>query len=169
MSDVAELAESTIDVGNLMAQDGTKKAEYLSYRVCNCTIRESTKLAKVTERMVRYWRANDQQFAYIDGEGLTNYRQKFANNLIDMEFTKNFRLILQKDFAILYKSLIHGDESLSDKEHQYLLKIRSHYSPQNLAAIKQLLAGGTIQEPFDFTKTVLTIRRDRQELEIRSE
>ena len=154
---------------SIIPYESGKKALYLSYRVCNCSIRESTQLAKVTERAVRYWRENDENFARIDGEGLTVLRKQMANEYIDMEFTKNFRLLLQKDFEVLFKSITLGDDALTDKEHNYLLKMRSHYSPQNLAAIKQLLSGGTMEQPFDFTRLTLTLRKERETLEVKVE
>lgn len=168
MSETQLLAESSLDIGNLIEQDGTKKAEYLSYRVCNCTVREAVQLSKITERTLRYWREKDEHFAYVDGEGLTEYRKKFANEMLDMEFTKNFRMVMKKDLEVLLKSLTN-ESAMTDREQNYLLKMRSHYSPQNLAAIKQLLGGGSLQEPFDFTKLTLTLHRERESLEIRSE
>lgn len=163
MSDTEEIASSIIPY------ESGKKARYLSYRVCNFSIRESTQLAKVTERAVRYWRETDESFAHIDGDGLTTLRKQMANEYLDIEFTRNFRLVLQKDFEVLFKVVTEGDEKLTDREHAYLAKLRNHYSPQNLAAIKQLLGGGTLEQPFDFTKLTLTIRREREELEIKSE
>jgi hypothetical protein len=35
--------------------------------------------------------------------------------------------------------------------------------------IKQLVGGGTIDKPFDFTKLTLTIRKEKETLEIKSE
>ena len=161
MSETQEIATSII------TQENGKKARYLSYRVCNFSVRESAQLAKVTERAIRYWRENDENFAHIDGDGLTDLRKQMANQYLDMEFTRNFRLVLQKDFEVLFKAVT--GELLTDQEDNYLGKLRSHYSPQNLAAIKQLLGGGTLDQPFDFTKLTLTIRREREMLEIKGE
>jgi len=68
-------------------------------------------------------------------------------------------LVLQKDFRILFKEATEG--TLTDDEKGYLLKIRQHYTPQSLAMVKQLLGGGNVEKPFDFTKLTLTIKKEQ--------
>ena len=148
--------------------DDGKKATYMAYKVANFSTREACELTPVSERMVRKWRADDPGFAFIDGEGLTEIRKQFAGEYLDMQFARNFHLVLQKDFKILYKSMVN-EKSLTDREHAYLIKVRSHYTPQALAMIKQILGGGNIQEPFNFTKLTLSIKREQETLEIRQE
>ena len=82
-----------------------------------------------------------------------------------MQFTRNFHLVLEKDFKVLYKDAI-GDE-LTENDIKYLEKIRQHYTPQSLAMVKQLLGGGTVDQPFDFTRLTMTIKREQ--IEIREE
>ena len=141
-----------------------KKGAYLAKRICNFSVRESCQLAKVSEKSVRRWREADPEFARIDGNGLTELRKRLANEYVDMEFTRNFHLVLQKDFEILYKSATGA--VLTEKEEAYLLKIRAHYTPQSLAMVKQLLGGGTTEEPFNFSRYVLSIRREREEIRL---
>lgn len=144
-----------------------KKADYLAKRVCGFTMKESCKLIKLSERAVRYWREEDTNFAKIDGEGLPALRKQLADEYLNIQFTRNFHLVLEKDFNVLYKDAI--GLVLSKEEHEYLLKIRAHYTPQSLAMIKQLLAGGTVNQPFDFTKLTVTIKREMEQVEIRQE
>ena len=146
--------------------DDGKKATYMAYKVANFSTREACDLTPVSERMVRKWRADDPQFTYFDGAGLTELRKQFANQYLDMQFSRNFHLILQKDFRLLYKSLTLGDDKLTDREHVYLVKVRSHYTPQALAMIKQILGGGSVEQPFDFTKLTLSIRREREQMDV---
>lgn len=138
--------------------DDSKKAVYLSYRISNFSVRESCKLTDVSMRQVHRWRAADDDFAHIDGDGLTELRKSMANEYLDMQFTRNFRMVMEKDFRVLYKDAT-GDE-LSAVDVSYLHKIRQHYTPQSLAMVKQLLNGGTVQEPFDYTKLTLEIQRE---------
>jgi len=143
------------------ADDG-KKAHYLSYRLANFSFRESCTLGEVSEKQVRRWREADENFKYLDTEGLTELRKQMAAEYLDMQFTRNFHLVLQKDFRILYKdATVSVGEPLTEAEEKYLEKIRQHYTPQSLAMVKQLLGGGTTDQPFDFTKLTMEIKREQ--------
>ena len=139
--------------------DDSKKATYLSYLVANFAHREACQLTPVSEKQVRRWKDADPNFLRMCGEGLPELRKQFASQFIDMQFTRNFHLVLQKDFRVLYKDALGQD--LSENEVRYLEKIRQHYTPQSLAMVKQLLGGGTVQEPFDFTRLTLEIKREQ--------
>ena len=142
--------------------DDNKKATYLSYLIANFAHREACQLTPVSEKQVRRWKEADENFAVICTSGLQELRKEFASTFIDMQFTRNFHLVLQKDFRVLYKDAI--GEELSEAEYKYLEKIRQHYTPQSLAMVKQLLGGGTVAEPFDFTRLTMTIKREQIEI-----
>ncbi|KKN75154.1 hypothetical protein LCGC14_0383130 [marine sediment metagenome] len=139
-----------------------KRAEYLSKRICNFSVRESCQLADVSEKTVRRWRDADPDFFHLDTKGMTDLRKKFATEYVDMQFTRNFHLVLQKDFKVLYEDAIGG--TLTKEENDYLGKIRAHYTPQSLAIVKQLLGGGTTETPFSYTKLVMEIKQERIEI-----
>ena len=166
MTDIQPGTVESISEQVVPYEDG-KKSTYLSYRVAGFTVTEAVKLAKVHHKSVMRWRVDDLQFRHLDTEGMTEFRKKLSNHYLDIEFTRNFRLVLQKDFEILYKSVT--GVVLAEQDQEYLLKLRNHYTPQHLAMIKQLLGGGSVSEPFDFTKLTLTIRRERETMEIRTE
>ncbi len=168
MSETEEMASSLLPMLQADGGDG-KRADYLSKRVCNFSMRESCKLANVSEKSVRRWRESDPNFYHLDTEGMTELRKKLGNELIDMEYTRNFHLVLQKDFKVLYKDAIGS--TLTEDETAYLLKIRQHYTPQSLAMVKQLLGGGTVETPFNFTDIVFTMKREKvtEQIEIRQE
>jgi len=147
--------------------EGGKKASYLSYMVAGFSVMESCKLGKVHLKTVFRWRREDLDFAKIEEQCSTELRKRLADELIDIEFTRNFRLVLAKDFNILFKDA--QNLALTDREQQYLLVIRKFYTPQQFAMIKQIIGGGDTGEAFDFTKTVLTIRLERQEASARRE
>lgn len=143
--------------------DGGKKAKYLSYVVTGFSRLEACKLAKVHLKTIQRWSEEDPVFAVLEGKAKTELREELANHLLDIEYTRNFRLVLAKDFDILYKDAI--GTTLTMSEMDYLKVIRKFYTPQQLIMIKQLITGnGTVkQEAFDFTRTVLTLRLEKTE------
>jgi len=141
--------------------DGGKQARYLSYLVASFSITESCKLAKVHLGSVKRWRREDPKFKVLEDKAVGELREQLSKNIIDMEFTRNFRLILAKDFAILFKDA--QDVVLTEKEQQYLLLIRKFYTPQQFAMVKQIVGGdGPTGEAFDFTKVVLEMRLTKE-------
>lgn len=162
--DAKSIVESIIP----LYTDDTKKARYLSYRVANFSVLESCKLAGVHIKSVRRWREDDPSFYAIDVTNMENVRKELSAQFLDIEFTRNFRLVLAKDFEVLQKSMTEG-AVLTEFEEGYLGKIRAHYTPQSLAMIKQLLKGGTLAEPFNFTKYVLTLTREKETAKIEIE
>jgi len=143
--------------------DGTKKSSYLSYLIAGFSLREACKLAKVHERTIRNWREADPEFAQTEESCRTELRKRLADELIDFEFTRNFRLVLAKDFQVLFKDATGG--YLTESEEKYLAMIRKFYTPQQFAMVKQLVGGSDGEkEAFDFTKTVLTIRLEKEQV-----
>ena len=141
----------------------SKRADYLSKRICNFSVREACQLANVSEKSVRRWRDADPEFNRLDTEGMTDLRKALSTQLLDFQFTRNFHLVLQKDFRVLYKDAIEP-EHMTENDTEYLGKIRQHYTPQSLAMVKQLLGGGSTDKPFDFTKLTLSIKREQIEI-----
>ena len=156
------MAQSLLPFYIFSTDEANKKARYLSYLVAHFSVMESAKLAKVHLKTVKRWRADDSNFHEVEKQCTTELAKKLADELIDIEFTRNFRLIMAKDFQILFKDAT--GQTLTDKEQQYLMVIRKFYTPQQLAIIKQMIGGnGQQSEAFDFTKTVLEIRLSREE------
>ena len=126
---------------------------------------ESVTLAKITRKSIRFWR-RESAFVELEQKALGELREQLSNQLINIEFTRNFRLVLAKDFQILFKDA--QEKSLTEKEQQYLLVIRKFYTPEQLTRIRQLVSGKDDSgEAFDFTRTVLTIRLEKEEKNVR--
>jgi len=142
--------------------DDSRKSKYLSFRVCGFGVREAAGLAGVTESSVRNWRKNDPEFKALDLSGISELKKQLSSEFLNLEFTRNFHLVLQKDFNILLKSVTDG-ETLDDKEHAYLLKLRQFYTPQQFAVIQQII-GESKSDGFDFTDLIFSIRKESQEL-----
>jgi len=151
--DEQAIAESAMPV----FYEDSRKAKYLSYRACGFTIRESKELVGVTERTIRNWRHADPEFERWDREAIGELREKLGNRFLEIEFRRNYRLILQKDFDVLSRS-VEGEE-LTYQENQYLLRARSHYTPQQLETLENILSGRHDGGPeFNWTEFVLSLR-----------
>jgi len=146
--------------------DDEKKSRYLSFRVAGFTVREATSMVGIHDRTVKRWREADPAFAAIDLTGLSTLKKQLGSEYLNIEFTRNFRMVLEKDFRVLAKSL--NGNALTKEEDAYLLKLRGFYTPQQLAVIQQLI-GESSAEGFDFTKMVLEIRREKEEITLTQE
>ena len=124
-----------------------KKALYLSYRVTGFSIRESMQLANCSQRSVLRWRELDPEFERTDTKGLTELRRELGIEYLGLEFLRNYRLFLDKDYKVVMKAL-YTPEAMSDDEKQYLLKARVHYTPQQLQILDDLTKGTSSQDEY---------------------
>jgi len=147
-------------------QDTTKKAAYLRERIAGFNVRESLQRAGCSMRSVNRWREEDPEFNHLDTKGLIEARRELNNQYINLEFTRNMRLALQKDFDILLKSV--SGEELTSQEHQYLLKARNHYTAQQLVLIKELAGEVEKDKELDFTSLTFELRREREQVTIKA-
>ncbi len=149
--------------------EGTKKAQYLKYIIAGFSKTEASKLCKLGKyphKTVHRWEADPVFMALLE-KSRTTLRDELSNKLVDIEFTRNFMLVLQKDFDVLFKDAL-GEEALTKDEFAYLSLIRKFYTPQQYAMIKQMAVGGGPDGAFDFTKTVLEIRLSKETTVARS-
>lgn len=146
--------------------DGDKKAAYLGYLVAGFSRVESKRLAGIHDKTLTRWTHGDPAFVEFINK-LPDVRKELSNQLLDIEFTRNFRLVLSKDFKILYKDAV--GKALTDQESNYLQVIRKFYTPQHLVILRQLLAGGEEgEQAFDWTKAVLEIRLSKETMSVRN-
>jgi len=158
MSEAEQITEAMIPY----FPDDTRKSKYLSYRVSGFTIREAIHLTGITEGSVRRWRKDDAIFAEMDASGVSELKKKFSSEYINLQYTRNMHLVLQKDYKVLEKSIAEPD-NLTTQEHQYLLKLRTFYTPQQMALIQQVISETNGE---NFTDLVFRISREREELTI---
>jgi len=158
-----DIAESIVPY---FPEDG-KKSKYLAYRVCGFNHKESRFHAGVTFTSVKRWCEADTEFAKLDTTGLNELKEKLSAKYLNVEFTRNFHLVMQKDLKVLTKS-IKSPDNLTPQENQYLLKLRAFYTPQQYAVIQQLV-GEVTGEGFDFKKLIFEVSREREEVRITSE
>jgi hypothetical protein len=166
MAEIETVTESIAEVMVPSYLDDTKKSIYLRERIAGFSVRESMERANCSMRSVKRWREFDPEFNRLDTIGLIEARKKLNTEYLNIEFSRNFRMVLQKDFDILIKSL--QNKELSPQEHQYLLKLRNHYTPQQLALIKQLVNEAESPEGFNFTSLTFEIRREKEQITIKA-
>jgi hypothetical protein len=150
--------DQTLRIAEYMVNipDG-KKAAYLSFRISGFGIRESAQLTGVHQNSVSRWRREDEYFAHLDGPGLREARKNLAVSLAEIEFIRNFRLVMHKDYIVLTKSVLQPDE-LTTSEERYLSKLRAYYTPQQLEVLRQL-SSGEDGKPASFTDFLLMYQR----------
>lgn len=158
-----EEGKTLVTLPNL--SDSPLKQKYLSFRACGFTIRESAQLTGIREKTVRAWRYLDGEFKKLDTTQLGELRDTFAEKFIEVEFLRNFRLILKKDYEVIIKSIVNPDE-LTQHESAYLKQARAHYTPQQLNIIRSALGGNGVSQ-FNYTQFIQNIfggRADMDEL-----
>lgn len=148
------------------------KVRYIGYRASGFTVREAVKLVGIHQKTLSRWRDPDSPWydaGFVDAENkLAELRKTLGIEYAHLEFLRNYRLVLEKDFRIIAKS-IDQPLSLTGQEQQYLLKARSHYTPQQLEILQRLIGGVQGEAQFNFTDFVMTLKRTKTQEEIKLE
>jgi hypothetical protein len=163
MEQSENIAQALVPTTN---DNSEKKHRYLSFRVAGFSVREACGLAKISNSIVRHWRNTDQKFSELDGSGLTEIKKQLSAEYLNVEFTRNFRLALMKDYNVLSKS-IHNPDGLTTFEVRYLEKARQFYTPQHWVLLQQLI-GESSDEGFNWDKMVIELHRKEEDLVVRS-
>ncbi len=134
------------------------RARYLGYLACGFALREALQLCDRKKSWLS-WCRNDPTFVEIENN-IPTIRKELAKEYIELEFYRNFRLALEKDYRIFWKSL-HPDKMevltadgstkevnapMTKQEHDYLIKMRSQYGPQQLQIIEAIVSGQASEE-----------------------
>jgi hypothetical protein len=84
---------------------------------------------------------SDSQFSTFELQ-VPEIRKELSKEYIELDFFRNFRMVLEKDYRVLRDALgIDGDGLMTSQDHQYLLKMRSAYTPQQLQILEQVMRG----------------------------
>lgn len=141
------------------------RARYLGLRSSGFAIREALRLIGKAQSTLSAWR-HDEVFADLENR-IPEFRKELALEYANLEFLRNYRLVLEKDYRVLKKSLDKDLEVLPKQEHGYLVKMRSHYTPQQLQIIEALIsAEGAGEVGFDFTRAVIELSRTQEKIRI---
>lgn len=164
-SDTLSVVQSLIPYYNYDDAASERKSKYIAFRASGFTHREACKLIPIQSRTVSVWLGTDLEFKHIIIEELARIKEELSKKLIGADFIRNYRLILMKDYKVIKKSIVAPDK-LTTQENHYLLKARSHYSPQQLSILQSLLnpdADDGSGLPQDFAGFVTSIRRTQIE------
>jgi len=113
------------------------RCRYLGYRACGFSIREALQMIAHSKQWLT-WCRTDPQFVELENN-IPNYRKELSKEYVEIEFFRNFRYALEKDYRVLKQSLT--DEPMGKQDHDYLLKLRSQYTPQQLQILEAIVSG----------------------------
>ncbi len=93
----------------------------------------------------------DSKFTELE-ENIPELRKELSKEYTEMDFYRNFRMVLEKDHRILRKSLemeMVEDEDTGEMvpdvmtkyDQEYLLKLRGAYTPQQLQLLETVVSG----------------------------
>ena len=170
----AATAEESIPRSIVPYNRDDDKSRYLGLRASGFTIREALGLIGKSKSSLSAWR-HDTVFVNLEDK-TPELRKTLALEYASLEFLRNYRLILEKDFRVIKDSLSrkteHDDDgkpyvvSQNSQDFQYLLKLRAHYTPQQLQAIEQLFGKGDGDKSFNWTDFVMTLSRTKEEIKV---
>lgn len=184
-TDIAEassVSEASKSIMPFLGGDvtGERKASYLSYRFTGFSFREACALAEIHQKTILRWRKEgsewyDPKFAELEVASTGPDRAKHRKEVIALLFTRNYHLVLRRDYEILMKSLGQVMKEEDDgfeypvmptqEETNYLLKSRSHYTPSQIEVLEKLL-DPTQTEEFSLSEFLLNITRTQTEEKI---
>jgi len=152
------------------------RSRYLGLRSSGFTIREALNLLGKAKSTLSTWR-HDSVFVNLE-DSLPELRKTLALEYASLEFLRNYRLILEKDFRVIKGSLarkVDYDEDgkpyvipQDSQDFQYLIRMRPHYTPQQLQSIEQLFGNSNKADDkgFNWTDMVLTMNRTTESVKV---
>ena len=122
-----------------------EKSLYFGYRACGFSVRETLKLIKRSKTWLSLAR-RDPNFKQLE-QRIPEFRQELSKEYVEIDFFRNFRLALEKDYRVLMRSLGMEEENgekvkMTSDDTAYLLKMRSQYNPQQLGILETVIKGG---------------------------
>ena len=132
------------------------RARFLGYRACGMSLREALQLVGKSKATLSAWR-HDPLFVDLETR-IQEFRKELSKEYVEIEFFRNFRLALEKDYRILKASLNPKKDDagnavpMSRQDHEYLIKLRSQYNPQQLQILEAIVSGSG--DGFNFARWV---------------
>ncbi len=128
-----------------------ERAMYFGYRASGLSVRESLHMIERSKPWLSLQR-QDSKFVELEGR-IPEFRDTLAKEYLKLETYRNYRMVLEKDRRRIEKSLRHGDEGiLTRNEQEYLIKLRTMYTPAQLQILEALVSGG--KGGFDFANWI---------------
>lgn len=160
---IPEVAESQFStaLSILQRSDGydEKISLYLSFRACYFSIQESLKMAGASKNDLLKW-YEDKDFNELDTKMIKDFQKLYGKIALTIQYTRNFRLIIEKDAEVISKSL-DPEDTLSKFEEQYLNRLRGTYSPEQLTKLASAVQDGDGKAPMNFLQVVMMANSQR--------
>jgi len=144
------------------------RARYLSLRASGFSLREALRLIGRAKSTLSLWR-HSEEFVSLE-DRIPEFRKTLGMEYANLEFLRNYRLVLEKDYRILKQSL-HPDKDsegkaipMSVQDHHYLVKMRAYYTPQQLQIAEALIAAESGDGGLDFTQFIITASKLEQRI-----
>jgi len=125
---------------------GDERSRYLGWLCCGFSEEEALYVLGLTTSWLRDARL-DKKFTDLESR-IPEFQKELSREYTEMDFLRNFRMVLEKDHRVLRKSLeMEVDPEtgeaveMSPYDQQYLLRLRSAYTPQQLQLLEAVVAG----------------------------
>ncbi|KKK64858.1 hypothetical protein LCGC14_2979970 [marine sediment metagenome] len=122
-----------------------EKAKYLGYLSSGLSVREALHMIDRSKTWLSLAR-RDSVFKDLERR-VPEFRKELSKEYVELEFFRNFRLLLEKDHRVLKAALFPDKDAegkvipMSMQDHNYLLKLRSQYTPQQLQILEAIVSG----------------------------
>ena len=123
-----------------------ERAKYLGYLCCGFSDEEALYVLGLTRSWLEDARL-DEKFTDLEAR-IPELRKELSREYTEMDFYRNFRMVLEKDHRVLRKSLemeIDPETGMPTEmtpyDQQYLLRLRSAYTPQQLQLLEAVVKG----------------------------
>lgn len=137
------------------------RAKYLGWMSSGFSDEEALFVLGLTRKWLEIAR-QDTKFVELE-ERIPEFRKELSHEYVEMDFYRNFRMVLEKDHRILRKSLemelVEDEETgefapaeMTPFDQQYLLRLRSVYTSQQLQLLEAVVSGN--DGGFNFAKWV---------------
>ena len=119
------------------------RAKYLGYLCCGFSDEEALFVLNLTYSWLESMRG-DKKFTDLE-LSIPELRKELGREYVELDFLRNFRMVMEKDHRVLRASLgMELDEEgnpieLSFSDQQYLLRLRSAYTPQQLQLLQSVI------------------------------
>ena len=134
-----------------------ERALYFGYRSSGLSVRETLHMIQRSKPWLSLQR-HDPKFVELEGR-IAEFRDELSKEYLKLETFRNYRFVLEKDRQILEKALKAGKKDangeivvLSRNEQEYLIKLRTMYTPAQIQILEAMVKGG--EDGFNFARFV---------------
>ena len=129
-----------------------ERAMFFGARACGLSVREALHYIKRSKAWLSGCR-HDEKFVELESK-IPDFRRDLAKEYVELHTYRNYFMVLERDKQVLEKATRNNrDDPLTRQEHEYLIKLRTMYTPAQLDIIENLVKGGT--DGFNFSKFIM--------------